>query len=165
MIPPVQPVAGVHRLRTAPQVPAVLRHDESNLTQGEEVSEPFHRRIVGIEEGTPLANVSVLELAVLLTYQRFSYSGPEIISAEIAKWTRAPVNADDVRGPIRRLLHVGHLEEEADGIDVTADARRMVTTTLRQMMRLTLRDRYIFDLVEIIDLSHESWGFNHDQPR
>lgn len=165
MTPPLQPGAGVHQLPNAPQVSAVLRHDESNLTKGEEVTEPSNRRIIGIEEGTPLANVSVLELAVLLTYQRFAHAGANAISGEIAKWTRAPVTADDVRGPIRRLLHIGHLEEEADGIDITVDARRMVTTTLRQMMRLTLRDRYVFDLVEIIDLSHESWGFNHDQPR
>lgn len=157
---PIAPAgsATIHSF-SVPEVSAVLRREGTEFAKGDHVFEHYQRRRAGVPEGTPLANVSVLELAVLLAYQRLDHAEVETIAHEIATWTRAPVTADELRrGPIRRLLHIGYLVEDDQGIDLTAESVQLTTTTLRQMVRFVLRDRYKFDLVEIIDLSYESWG-------
>ena len=110
-------------------------------------------RVTAFDALTPVPELSVLELAVVICFARRPGSDLASVVAEIGRWFDASLVESDLAGPLRRLVHREWLLSEGDAFRATEDARVKAEFAARGLVHFVFRDRFFFDVGKLLDVT------------
>ena len=120
-------------------------------------------RVTAFDALTPVPELSVLELAVVICFARRPGSDLASVVAEIGRWFDASLVESDLAGPLRRLVHREWLLSEGDAFRATEDARVKAEFAARGLVHFVFRDRFFFDVGKLLDVTIVREDSIHDR--
>ncbi|MFM2099272.1 MAG: hypothetical protein RLZZ366_811 [Pseudomonadota bacterium] len=109
--------------------------------------------IVAFDAMTPVPDMSVLELGVIICCVRQPGSDLASIAVELGRWFNTSLVESDLAAAIRRLTHREWLRPEGPALHAVEDAREKAEFAARGIVRLAFRDRYFFDVGKLLDVA------------
>jgi hypothetical protein len=109
--------------------------------------------IMAFDAMTPVPDVTVLELGVIICCARRPGSEVASIAAELGRWFNTNLAESDLSAAIRRLVHREWLRPEGPSLHAAEDARAKAEFAARGIVRLAFRDRYFFDVGKLLDVA------------
>jgi hypothetical protein len=109
--------------------------------------------ILRLDAFTPAADISVLELGVIICCVRQPGSEPGTIAAELGRWFHMSIAESDLASAIRRLTHREWLSCDGSALHAAEHARAKAEFAARGIVHLSFRDRYFFDVGKLLDVA------------
>jgi hypothetical protein len=109
--------------------------------------------ILNFDARTPVPDLSVLELAVIICVVRGPGHGAGAIASNLARWFNVALEARDLASPLLRLERRGWLVGNDPKLEVSEEARTKSEFAARGIVQLLFRDRYFFDVGKLLDVS------------
>ena len=120
-------------------------------------------RVTAFDALTPVPELSVLELAVVICLVRRPGIEPAGVVAEIGRWFNASLVESDLAGPLRRLVHREWLMSDGTAFRATEDARVKAEFAARGLVHFLFRDRFFFDVGKLLDVTIVREDLLHDR--
>jgi hypothetical protein len=114
-----------------------------------------------IKDRSPVPDLTVIELAIVIVCTRRPRSGTDEIASEISRWFDRPVTASHVELPLHRLIARGEVTSDGDRFGSTDLGRNRAEDAARSLVRLIFRDRYFFDVGKLLDVTLVKEDANH----
>ena len=106
-----------------------------------------------VDAMSPIPNLTVLELAVVIVFARRPGSEFAYVAEEIGRWFKVELLASDLMRSVQRLQEHSWLVHEGTKLHVTEDARARAERAARGIVHLAFRDRYFFDVGKLLDVT------------
>lgn len=109
--------------------------------------------VMTFDSFTPVPDISVLELAVVICCVRRPGLDQARLAKTIGRWFGVKLAEHDLKSPLRRLSHRDWLKNEGRGLHVGEEAREKAEFAAHGIVQLFFRDRYFFDVGKLLDVS------------
>jgi hypothetical protein len=109
--------------------------------------------VTAFDSFAPVADFSVLELAIVIVFTRQPGIDVPAVAAEIKRWFKTDVAASDLAMPLRRLVHREWLTTDGISLHATEQASEKAEIAGRGLVHLIFRDRYFFDVGKLLDVT------------